>query len=445
MLRLLLIHPSPDKNRFGSKRRTRSSMAQLNLPLLAAYVDRDFEVRLIDENIEDIDFDTNADLVGITTMTSTAFRGYQIADEFRKRGCHVVMGGIHVSMFPEEAGKHTDTVVIGEAEISWPRFLKDFKEGRPKKIYKEESFHNLAGLPNPRRDLLRPGGYTMANVVMTARGCPHNCAFCSVTSFWGGKIRTRPVEDVIDEVKQLKGNFIQFVDDNIYGNRRHAQELFEAMIPLKKTFGAQGDITIVRHPELLKLAVRAGLRWLLIGIESPSSENLAQVGKSWNKRNLEFEESLDILHKSGISILGSFIFGLDNDDETAFDLTVDFAIKNKIEVANFYILTPFPGTKLHGKYKEEGRLLTESWDMYDCNHVVIRHPKLSSEQIIRGYIHAYRRFNSLGSIYKRIIRPRKRLWELLSLNVGRNLRCSVFEEGVRMETNRMAVKTPASS
>lgn len=437
MLRLLLIHPSPDKNRFGTKRRTSSSLAQLNLPLLAAYVNEDFDVRIIDENIEDIDFNTKADLVGITAMTSTAIRGYKIADEFRKRGAHVVMGGIHVSIFPEEAGDHADTVVVGEAEISWPRFLKDFKSGKPQKFYKEETFHNLAGLPKPRRDLLKPGAYAMQNVVMTTRGCPHNCSYCSVTGFWGGKIRTRPVAEVIEEIKEIRGNFIQFVDDNIYGNRRHAQELFEAMIPLKKTFVAQGDITLARHPDLLKLAVRAGLRWLFIGIESMSTENLSDVGKSWNKRGLEFEESFKIFHKAGINILGSFIFGLDNDDKTVFDRTVDFAIKNKIEMANFYILTPLPGTELHRKYKEEGRILTESWDMYDCNHVVIRHPRLSSEQLLEGYIHAYKKFNSPRSIYKRIIRPRKRFLELVSVNAGRYLRSKAFGEGCRMGTNRI--------
>ncbi len=437
MLELFLIHPSPDKNRFGSKRRMRSSMAQINLPLLAAYADSDFEVRIIDENIEEIDFDAQADLVGITTMTSTAFRAYQIGDQFRKRGVYVVMGGIHASLFPEEAGAHADTVVVGEAEVSWPLFLKDFKSGTPQRIYSTQSYHNLAGLPTPRRDLLRPGGYTMQNVVMTTRGCPHDCAFCSVTSFWGGKIRTRPVEEVIEEVRQIKGDFIQFVDDNIYGHRGHAEELFEAMIPLKKTFGAQGDITLARNPQLLRLAVRAGLRWLFIGVESPSAENLADVGKAWNRKGIEFEEAFDILHKAGVNLVGSFIFGLDNDDESSFDRTVDFAIKNKLELANFYILTPLPGTKLHQRYKSEGRLLTEQWDMYDCNRVVIRHPKLTGEQLLEGYIYAYKKFNSLRSIYKRIIRPRTGLGSLLPLNVGRYLRRNVFEQGCRMGTNRL--------
>lgn len=413
-------------------------MAQLNLPLLAGYVDSDFEVRIIDENIEDINFDDDADLVGITAMTSTAFRGYQIGDQFRERGVHVVIGGIHASLFPEEAGAHADTVVVGEAEVSWPRFLNDFKSGRPQSIYRENAFHNLIGLPNPRRDLLRPGRYSMQDVVMTTRGCPHNCDFCSVTSFWGGKIRTRPVEEVIEEVKRLKGNFIQFVDDNIYGHRGHAHELFEALIPLKKTFGAQGDITLARNPELLKLAVRSGLRWLFIGVESPSSENLADVGKTWNSSGMEFEEAFKILHKAGVKILGSFILGLDNDDEAAFDRTVDFAIKNELELANFYILTPLPGTRLHERYRSEGRLLTEQWDRYDCNRVVIKHPKLSATQLFDGYIHAYRKFYSLSSIYKRIIRPRKVLGNALASNVGRCLRRKVFEEGCRMATNRTA-------
>jgi radical SAM superfamily enzyme YgiQ (UPF0313 family) len=301
--KLLLIHPAQDKDRFGSRRRRKSSIPKLNLPILAAYADESFDVLIIDESIEDIDFDIKADLVGITIMTQLSLRGYEIADKFRKRGAKVVMGGFHPYFFPEEAEQHADALVIGEAESVWERLLEDFMSGNIKKRYQSDSPHNLAGLPVPRLDLIKREAYSFKNIVETARGCPHKCAYCAVTQYWGHKFRFRPVSEVSDEIRSLPPGDIVFVDDNIVGAPKRAKELFRALIPLKRRWLAQADIKIARDPELLDLAAKSGCKWLFIGIESLNENNLNDVGKSSVNIVKNYKQSLALIKVAGINLL----------------------------------------------------------------------------------------------------------------------------------------------
>lgn len=431
--KLTLVYPGHKKNLGADKRPGKYPIPQLSLPTIAALTDDRFEVSIVDDNIETIDFDGKTDLVGITTMTTLAPRAYEIAGEFRRRGIPVILGGIHASMMLEEASQYADSVVIGEAEGVWPTVINDFANGTLKKTYKGTVLHNLEGLPKPRLDLLKKERYFSNNLIMASRGCPHDCHYCSVTTFWGKGFRYRPVEEVVEELRSLEDGLVFFADDNLYGNKVYAKKLFKAIAPLKKKWSCQGDSLIANDPELLRLAAEGGCQWIFIGIESISQKNLAQMRKSFNKVS-QYKESFKKIQDAGISIFGSFIFGLEEDDQRVFEETVNFAIDAKLDGANFYILTPLPGTKLFQEMKDADRLLHTEWDKYDANHVVFKHPKLSSEELLNGLIAAYNHFYSIPSIAKRILRPgNKRFAQSIALNVGRYLRRKRFEATCRMQ------------
>lgn len=428
----MLIHPSPDKDRLCSRRRRKSSVAQINLSILAAHADDRFDVRIIDENVEDVDLTSKPDLVGISLMTPTALRGYDIADAFRRAKVPVVLGGMHVFFMPDEAAAHADSLVIGEAEYAWNELLDDFLAGRMGSRYESKKAHDLVGLPHPRLDLLKPGAYTFKNVIETARGCPHKCKYCAVSVFWGQRFRFRPIEDVIDQIRSMPPGDLTFIDDNIFGHTTRAKELFEALIPLKRRWMGQGDLRVSRDPELLRLARKSGCKWLFMGIESTNGDNLKAMNKDRINRAQDYEESIATIRKSGISIMGSFMFGLDNDDESVFDRTVDFCVRNHLEGANFYLFTPLPGTELFSDMKQADRLLHYDWSRYDTNHVVFKPMHMSPETLLEGYIRAYRSLYSVGSIAKRVLAFRPHLGQILALNMGRRINARYFEEGCRV-------------
>ena len=335
---LLLVHPAALKDRCRSTRRRKSSVAQLNLLVIAAYARKYFDVRILDENIEHIDKEVSADLVGITIMTSTALRGYEIAERFRKRGIHVVMGGVHVFFMPDEAAHHADSLVIGESEEILENIFTDFFQGDLKKVYRAEKLHDLHDLPRPPLELLKEGGYSFRNIMETSRGCPHDCEYCSVSQFWGRKFRFRPVDEVIESIKHMPPGDILFIDDNIFGHSNRAAELFEKMIPFKRRWYGQGDIRVAHNPELLDLAARSGCKWIFVGFESTNPDNLKAMKKDKVNIAEQYAESISLVQKRGINIFGSFIFGLDYDDKSVFDNTLRFCMDNKLGGANFYIL-----------------------------------------------------------------------------------------------------------
>ncbi len=429
---LLLLQPAQDKDRLGTRRRRRSSIPKLNLPILAARAGPEFNVRIIDEAVDDIDFGFRPDLVGISVITQTAPRAYQIADEYKKMKVPVVMGGFHVSFFPDEALEHADSVVMGEGEGAWDELLEDFLAGRMKERYKSDRPHDLAGLPRPRLDLIRRSAYGLPNVMETARGCPHACTYCAVSLFWGRRFRFRPVEEVVDEIKAMPPGEVVFVDDNIAGSHKRARKLFEALIPLKRRWSSQSDIRIGEDPELLGLAARSGCKWLFIGIESIKPENLAKVGKSKVNVVEKYRSSIARIQKAGIKVFGSFILGFDDDDESVFENTVKFCEACRMEAANFYIYTPLPFTQLYRDMEERKRMIHHEWDKYDCNHVVHQPMKMSKEELLEGYLKTYRTMYSMRSILKRVARPRKDVFEVMAFNLARMMNYKRFEEGCRI-------------
>jgi radical SAM superfamily enzyme YgiQ (UPF0313 family) len=391
--------------------------AHLTLTTLAALTPPDIEVKITDENVEPIDFEEDVDLVGVTGMVMHAPRAYRIAQRFRQRGIPVVMGGPHASSRPVEAKEHVDAVVIGEAENVWKGLIEDLKHECLKPFYKADAYCSMEGFPRPRLDLLRKDAYMTVNCVQTTRGCPHQCDFCHVTHFFGKTYRCRPVEEVIDEVRRLEGEFVVFIDDNIAGNRRYAKELFARLKPLKKKWASQASMTLTRDPELLRLAAESGCVSLFLGVESLSSENLKDVNKGFNQVQ-QYEEAMRVLHDHDIMILAGFIFGLDHDDEGVFERTLRFCERNRIELPSFFILTPLPGTPLFQRIESEGRLLHKDWAQYNGATVVFE-PKLMTEETLqRGFNWVCKEVYSWGSIFKRVFHPQQRFFTRTLSNVA---------------------------
>ncbi len=380
----------------------------LALMTVAALTPPQIGVTITDEALEPVDFGRDADLVGLTAMTSAAPRAYQIADRFRQRGIAVVMGGMHASALPEEALQHVDAVVIGEAEGLWPRLLEDFEAGNLQKIYRHEQFPSLAGLPVPRRDLLDLSRYWGPDTLQATRGCPYDCSFCTVSTFFGRTYRTRPIDEVVAEIEQLKGKPLIFVDDNIMGKPSYAEKLFERLKDLKKGFFAQASTTMLKTPRLIANAAAAGCEALFVGLETLCPQNLADIGKSINVVE-KYRELINRLHGNGIAIVGAFMFGLDHDDEDVFERTAEFAEETQIDVPQFTILTPLPGTRFYAQMEREGRIIERDWTKYNGNHVCFRPRQLSIEKLEGGLEWIYEHCYSWRGIIKRTARRFKPL------------------------------------
>ena len=414
--------------------------ARLTLTTLAALTPPGVEVQITDENIEPVDFEEHVDLVGITGMLMHAPRVYEIARKFRERGIPVVLGGPHASSLPREAKEHVDAVVIGEAEKVWAGLIEDLKKGQLQPFYRANSFCSMEKLPFPRLELLHKEAYMTINCVQTSRGCPHQCDFCHVSYFFGKTYRCRPVDEVIEEVKRLEGDFIVFVDDNIGGNRRYARELFTRLKPLKKKWASQASLTLARDPELLKLAAESGCVSLFVGIESLSPENLRDVNKAFNQA-CQFEEAIRALHDHDIMILAGFIFGLDHDDEGVFERTLRFCQKNRIELPSFFILTPLPGTTLFQRMESEGRLLHKDWGQYNGATVVFKPRLMTEETLQRGFHWACKEGYSWSSIFKRVFHPQQRFFTRVLSNIAYRSIVQKAPEGCLPSLSRILQRT----
>jgi len=406
--KLILISPLAEKSLLGGDFYFR--MPYLGLLKVAALTPPDWDVSIIDEKVEGVDFDQHADLVGITAMTPAVNRGYRIADEFRERGKTVVMGGMHISKLPDEALAHCDAVVVGEAEGLWHTLLDDFRSGGLKKIYKHENgYPSLDNLPLVNWDLYKDKRYLPVHSIETTRGCPHNCEFCSVTNSFGGKFRNRPVDEVEQEIQNLKpfeGRFILkntvfFADDNIISSRRHAKELLARIIPYNLKWVGQASVNIAKDDEILDLCRKSGCMGILIGFESLSADSLSHMGKQFNKPQ-DYIDVIKKVHDYGIGINGSFVLGFDHDDEGIFDRTLEFIVKAKLDVCYFSILTPYPGTRLYSQMRDEGRLIDHDWSNYNTNYVVYEPKHMTPERLLNGFYDVLKGSFSYSSIFKRL-------------------------------------------
>lgn len=386
----------------------------LAIPTLAALTPQKHEIRIFDENIEDIDFDWGADLAGITVRTMFAKRAYGLAEEFRQRGVKTVLGGIHPSMCPDEALQYSDCVVVGEAENVWGAVLQDAEDGQLKKMYQADGFAELSKSPVAVRKALSMQRY-FSDVVQTTKGCPFSCEFCSVHAFDGQRIRNRTVQQVISEIQEINGSpstykkkkAIFFADDNIIANKNFARELFVALKECNINWMCQASINISQEEELLSLMRESGCGAIFIGFESLSQKNLSSMNKGVNKK-FAFEKAIEKIQSHGILVHSSFIVGYDDDSQESFDELIKFIQKNNLLVPLLNILTPFPGTKLFKRFEKEKRILHKDWDKYDTKHVVFSPARMSAEELYLGYRRILREVFSFDSILKKL----KHYWRL---------------------------------
>jgi radical SAM superfamily enzyme YgiQ (UPF0313 family) len=411
-MRVFLIAPAATSY-LWRKRRAAFTMPPMALPVLASLTPPEADVRLIDEAVEDVDLKLDADLVGLSAMTANVSRAYALADHFRSRGIPVVMGGVHPS--------------------SLPQVLKEAAQGRLERIYKQSAPVSLETLPTPRWDLLRANRYFIPQTVQVSRGCPMACSFCSVSSYFGRSHRSRPIPQVIAEVKALPRKLFIFVDDNIAGDPDTAKELFAAMIPLKKKWVGQCSISISENQELLDLATRSGCIGLLIGFESISPAVLRSIGKRSNLGR-KYEEAIRRIHARSIHIQGSFIFGFDDDTAEGIQSTVQFVKQNRLTGVNYCHLTPFPGTKLYADLQQEGRILHQDWRRYDRQHIVFRPRHFTPEELQDKIFWAYHQTYNWRSFWQRRPFSFQHFSLYLALNFG-------FMKGVRkMERDAQKIR-----
>ena len=381
----------------------------LAAPVLCSLTPPKHNLKVFDENIETIDFEWPADIVGITVRTMFANRAYAISKQYREKGTTTVLGGIHPSMCPDEALEHCDVVVQGEAESTWPRLLKDFENNMVKRRYRANCKVELADQTAPDLSKLTHTKY-FADIIQTSKGCPFDCEFCSVTAFDGRSLRHKDVSQVVSEIEAVLGGenhykkrSIFFADDNIIADRDYAKRLFTALGPYNLNWSCQGSINISEDPELLALMKNAGCGAILIGLESISSKNLQAMGKNINLRH-DYLKAIKAIQSHGIMVHGSFILGYDFDNLESFDELIDFINEANLLMPLINILTPLPGTKLYRRLEGEGRLLHHNWDDYDGQTVVFRPMGMSAIDLQAGYRKVVQNVYSFERIYRCLAR-----------------------------------------
>jgi radical SAM superfamily enzyme YgiQ (UPF0313 family) len=378
----------------------------LGLATLAGFLPPDWEVTIQDEHVERLDLEDNPDLVVIQVYITNAYRAYEIADHYRGKGAYVCLGGLHVTSLPFEAAQHADTIFIGPGEDTWPQFLADLHTWIPKSFYR--SYHrSLEGVPPPRRDLIKRHLYLVPNSLVVSRGCPHHCDFCYKDAFFrGGKsFYTQSIDSALTEIESLPGRHLYFLDDHLFGNPRFAASLFDGMRGMGRLWQAAGTVKSVLLPGLLEKAAEAGLRSLFVGFETLNPHNLKVQRKYQNLGSQQesiYEAAVKRLHNLGVMVNASFVFGMDEDDESVFSRTVDWAIQQGIETATFHILTPYPGTRLYQKLITQERIINHNWDSYDTRHAVFTPSKMSPNTLETGYWEAYQQFFQWGSIFRSV-------------------------------------------
>jgi radical SAM superfamily enzyme YgiQ (UPF0313 family) len=371
----------------------------LGLATLAGYLSPDDEVSIHDEHVENISTDDRPDLVAIQVYITSAYRSYEIADQYRAKGVYVCLGGLHVTSLPKEAAEHADTIFLGPGEDTWPAFLADYKAGTPLKFY-QSTRRSLLEAPLPRRDLIKRSLYLVPNSIVVSRGCPHQCDFCYKTSFFkaGPSFYTQTIDRALAEIQSLPGRHLYFLDDNLFGNPSFAGQLFDGLRGMNRLWQAAGTVNAVLVPDLIEKAARSGLRSLFIGFETLNAGNLKEQRKFQDLG--DYSIAIRRLHNLGVMINASFVFGMDEDDQDVFAQTVDWAVQQGIETATFHILTPYPDTPLFQRMQRGGRITSLDWNRYDTRHVVFTPRRMSAGELENGYQRAYREFYSWANILR---------------------------------------------
>ncbi|MDP6524388.1 MAG: radical SAM protein [Kiritimatiellia bacterium] len=404
-MRVMLIAPADGKWRkvgrrsFFNGRTFRFSL--LSLLSVAAETPAGVDVSVVDEQIEDIPWDAGVDLVGITCMTALAPRAYEIAAHFRRRGIPVVLGGVHATLCPDEAGQHADAVVVGDAEGIWHRVVADACASELKKEYRNPTAPSLTNLKPVPRHLLKGDRYATVAAIQATRGCPHTCSFCSVSAFHGGRQRQRPVEDVVREAETIGSDFFIFVDDNLTADRDYARRLMEAMIPVGKKWITQSTLAVADDPGFVQLAARAGCIGLFVGLETFNGSNLESVDKTFNKVE-EYKRAIRLLHDNGIGVEAGIVLGFEGDRPEVFRRTLKMLDDLHIDAVQVSILTPIPGTETYSSTWH--RLRDHDWSHYDFHRVVFQPKHMTIDQLQQGHDWITHEFYRPWRIARRFVR-----------------------------------------
>lgn len=377
----------------------------LTLTTLAALVPPDLnaDVEVYDEGIQDVPENLDADVIGMTVITGTSKRAYELARRFRAQGKTVILGGPHVTLVPDEAAMHADAIVVGYAEDAWPELLRDVERGALKREYRQALDFSLDrdDMPFARRELFDGRAFLTQAVFEATRSCGHDCEFCVAPSAWGRKQLQKPVSWVVDDIRRVGQKRILFIDLNLVSDFNYARELFTALIPLKVRWFGLSTVLIAHDRELMELMARSGCRGLLLGLESISSGSLRDANKRFNG-SVDYRQLIADLHELGIAVQGCFVFGIDHDSLEVFDATAAFAIETAIDLPRFAVLTPFPGTPLHQRLADENRILTRDWELYDGQHVVFQPRNMTPQQLAAGHERAWKNVYRYSAIARRL-------------------------------------------
>jgi radical SAM superfamily enzyme YgiQ (UPF0313 family) len=420
-LKIVLISPKgPLYRHKGGVFRKSLRYQPLTLTTLASLVpgELDAQVDLIDEGIQEIPPDLQADLIGLTVITGTARRAYTLARRFRQQGMTVVLGGPHVTLMPEEALAQADAICSGYSEETWPTLLRDFAANRLQRHYRQDPHLSLDDdLPFPQRNLFQRRDFLTQAVFEATRSCAHDCEFCVAPTAWGRKQYQRPVEWVVEDIRRVGKRKILFVDLNLVSDIGYAKRLFQALIPLKIQWYGLSTVIIGHDHSLMELMARSGCKGLLLGLETLSAAGLRESGKCFND-SVDYRQLIGDLHRLGIAVQGCFVFGLDHDTPDVFDATVQLALDAAIDLPRYAVLTPFPGTPLFHRLDAQGRLLSRNWEEYDGQHVVFQPRQMTPQALAEGHQKAWRETYRWGHIAKRLWRAGNMKPLALSTNLG---------------------------
>jgi radical SAM superfamily enzyme YgiQ (UPF0313 family) len=382
-----------------------SVLPTLHARRMAAITPKKHNIELINERYKEIDFNKHYDIVNINYATSSAPRAYEIAEKFRNNGVKVVLSGLHASGLPEEAKKHADSVLLGLGELNWLDLLSDLEKNKLKSFYQPENYDKSITIPPTNVKL---PGFVMTGAVEATRGCPYGCEFCRETNIPGGStFYKRPVDDVISEIKSLPQRIFTFYDNSLTVDPEYTKELFRKLKGLNKRFSCNGNVnTLANDKELVRLSRQAGCFSWIIGFESVSQQTLDDIRKKTNKI-IEYEKAINNIHKNRMSVIGYFVFGFDSDTKDVFDNTLDMIKNLKIDVADFCILTPFPGTPLYNRLEKEKRIKSKDWSKYTMKNIVFEHKNMTSKELLNGVKKMYKEFYSYSYTIKRVIKSIK--------------------------------------